>query len=73
MILKNDMRNRVSKYIALHNGNEAELYYPNREDEETLVCVCEENGSFGAEFMYFTKQDLLDMLKLFEEQDQESK
>ena len=63
----------MSIYTTLHNGNEAELYYPNREGEETLVCVCEENGSFGAEFMYFTKQDLLDMLKLFEEQDQESK
>lgn len=39
---------------------------------DVLVCVCEENGSFGADFMYFTKQDLLDMLKLFEEQEQEN-
>ena len=68
MILKNDRRNRVNKYIALHTGNEAELDYPTRVGGDVMVCVCEENGSFGADFMYFTKQDLLDMLKLFEEQ-----
>lgn len=63
----------MSKYIILHNGNEAELDQPTKAGEDVLVCVCEENGSFGPEFMYFTKQDLLDMLKLFEGQEQENK
>ncbi len=54
----------MRKYFILNDGKEANL-----EDfcREATVCVCEENGGFGREFMYFTKQDLIDMLALFEE------
>lgn len=62
----------MSKYVTLHNGNDAELVVVgvSGDVEWYNICVCEENGSFGAEFMYFTKQDLLDMLKLFEEREE---
>ena len=61
----------MSKYITLHNGNDAKLVVVavSGDVEWHNICVCEENGSFGAEFTYFTKQDLLDMLKLFEKQE----
>lgn len=56
----------MNKYTVLDNGNEAELDLGSGDNR---VWVCEENGSFGREYMCFTKQDLLDMLKLFEEQE----
>ena len=61
----------MSKYVTLHNGNDAKLVVVavSGDVECHNICVCEENGSFGAEFMYFTKQDLFDMLKLFEKQE----
>lgn len=60
----------MSRYVTLDSGNEAELDLGSGDNR---VWVCEENGAFGREYTCFTKQDILDMLNLFQEQEQENK
>lgn len=56
----------MSKTIKIYNGNYEATYY----NGDYIELFCPERMD---NTIYVTKQDILDMLKLFEEQEQENK